>query len=249
MGETNMTQSAMTLWELITARAEASPEKQMAIDEAGRTMTFAQYQQRCEVAAAGFADSGVQAGTVVTWILPSTFESLILAGALSRLGAVQNPILPIYGHKEIGFILGQAGTSVLVIPRAVRGFDFAEMAEELTGGTDVATVVVEPDLPSGDPSRLPKYATAADDVRWLFYSSGTTADPKGAMHTDASISAASDGMQCGCHIGPDDKSAVVFPITHVGGLVWLFNSMQTGVELLMVEAFNPAEILRPNVRL
>ena len=237
MGETEMTP---TLWELIEQRAAATPDKQMAIDESDRTMTFAEYRERCEVAAAGFAEMGVAAGSVVTWILPSTFESLILAGALSRLGAVQNPILPIYRHKEIGFILGQAGTSVLVVPRVFRGFDFAEMAAELTADGEVSTFVVEPDLPAGDPSALAPYSTAADDVRWLFYSSGTTADPKGAMHTDASISAASDGMQSGCHIGPDDKSAVVFPITHVGGLVWLFNSMQTGVELLMVEAFDPA---------
>jgi acyl-CoA synthetase (AMP-forming)/AMP-acid ligase II len=237
MGETDMTPA---LWELIEQRAAATPDKQMAIDESDRTMTFAQYRERCEVAAAGFAEMGVAAGSVVTWILPSTFESLILAGALSRLGAVQNPILPIYRHKEIGFILGQAGTSVLVVPHVFRGFDFADMAAELTADGEVSTFVVEPDLPAGDPSALTPYSTAADDVRWLFYSSGTTADPKGAMHTDASISAASDGMQSGCHIGPDDKSAVVFPITHVGGLVWLFNSMQTGVELLMVEAFDPA---------
>jgi acyl-CoA synthetase (AMP-forming)/AMP-acid ligase II len=42
-------------------------------------------------------------------------------------------------------------------------------------------------------------------------------------------------------VGPDDKAAVVFPITHVGGLIWLFNACETGVELLMVETFTPTE--------
>jgi len=78
-------------------------------------------------------------------------------------------------------------------------------------------------------------------LRWLFYSSGTTADPKGAKHSDNSLSAANDGMQWSMQVGPQDKAAVVFPITHVGGLVWLFNAMQTGVELLMVETFDPAQ--------
>ncbi len=77
-------------------------------------------------------------------------------------------------------------------------------------------------------------------LRWLFYSSGTTADPKGAKHSDRSLSAANDGMQWSMQVTDADRAAVVFPVTHVGGLVWLFNAMQTGVELLMVEVFDPA---------
>ena len=230
--------SGMTLWQSIEARAAATPDKRMAIDERDRTMTFGEYRAACEVAAAGFSDLGVGVATPVTWILPSTFEALVLAGALARLGARQNPILPIYRHREVGFITTQSSAEMLVVPRDFRGFDFATMAEEVADGAQV--VVVDPDLPAGDPAILTDASSNADDPRWLFYSSGTTADPKGAIHSDGSIAAASDGMQSGCRIGPDDKSAVVFPITHVGGLVWLFNAMRTGVELLMVEAFDPA---------
>ncbi len=242
MTHDTITLDGMTLWESICARAAATPDKRMAIDEADRTMTFGEYRDRCEVAAAGFHDLGVSAGTPVSWILPSTFESMILAGALARLGARQNPILPLYRHREVGFIVAQSTAEVIVVPPAIRDFDSAQMARDVAA--DNATVrhviVVDPDLPAGDPATLPPAAGSSTDIAWLFYSSGTTADPKGALHTDASISAASDGMQSGCHIGPDDKSAVVFPITHVGGLVWLFNAMHTGVELLMVEAYNPA---------
>ena len=104
-------------------------------------------------------------------------------------------------------------------------------------------LVADPDLPEGDPTTLGRPAPGAGadgrwPMRWLFYSSGTTADPKGAKHSDRSISAANDGMQWSMEVGPTDKAAVVFPITHVGGLVWLFNTMQTGVELLMVEIFD-----------
>lgn len=175
--------------------------------------------------------------------MPSTFEALILVGALSRLGARQNPILPIYRNREVGFIVEQSGTELLVVPGEFRGFDFAQMAHDVAagvGGTTPDVLVADGELPDGDPADLAPFISAADDHRWLFYSSGTTADPKGAIHTDASIAAASFGMQSGCRIVPDDRSAVVFPLTHVGGLVWLFNAMHTGVELLMVEVFDPA---------
>ncbi len=231
--------SGLSLWELIETRALLTPDKQMARDEAGRAMTFAEYRSWCERCAAGLQSRGVEEGTAVSWTLPSTFESLVLVGALSRLRAVQNPILPIYRHREFSFITAQSRCELLIVPATYRDFDFAQMARQLAGD-DFSVLVVDDALPEGDPTTLAPAISSPADVRWLFYSSGTTADPKGALHTDLSISAANNGMQSGCEVGPDDRSAVVFPLTHVGGLVWLFNSMQTGVELLMVTAFDPA---------
>jgi acyl-CoA synthetase (AMP-forming)/AMP-acid ligase II len=240
---TVLTTRGKTLWELVEERAAATPDKRMAYDEAGRTLTYAEYRDWCLRVAAGFAARGVGEGTAVSWILPSRFEAMVLAGALARLGAVQNPILPIYRHREVGFILRQSGCRVLVVPGVFRGFEYplmaAEVCADLPEGQTVDVVVADPELPEGDPTTLPPFRPDSEALRWLFYSSGTTADPKGAKHCDRSLSAANDGMQWSMEVGPTDKAAVVFPITHVGGLVWLFNTLQTGVELLMVETFNP----------
>lgn len=231
-----------TLWQLVCERALLTPDKQMARDESGRTLTFGAYKDWCERVAAGLSQLGVGKGTNVSWIQPSRFESLALTGALSRLGAVQNPILPIYRHREVSFITRQSQCRVLIVPGVFRGFDFGPMAREVAGELDheVTVLVADPALPEADPDAvgLPPYEADLHGLRWLFYSSGTTADPKGAKHSDFSMSAANDGMQWSMEVGPDDRAAVVFPITHVGGLIWLFNAMQTGVELLMVETFD-----------
>lgn len=229
-----------TLWELIDERAAASPDLRMARDGAGRTLTYGEYRDWCLRAAAGLQRRGIGQETRVSWVLPSRMEAMVLAGALSRLGAVQNPILPIYRQREVGFITRQSECSVLVVPGVFRGFDYEAMAHEATAGQDVDVLVAAPDLPEGDPASLPPYRAAPTELRWLFYSSGTTADPKGAKHCDLSLSAANTGMQWSMQVTSADKAAVVFPITHVGGLVWLFNAMETGVELLMVEIFDPA---------
>ena len=232
-----------TLWQLICERAALTPNKQMARDESGRTLTFGQYQTWCERMAAGLHQRGIGVGTNVSWILPSRFESLVLAGALSRLGAVQNPILPIYRQREVTFIAEQSTCRFMIVPRIFRGFDYPTMVADVAASLDVPFEIIigDPDLPEADPltTSIPDYEPVLDSMRWLFYSSGTTADPKGAKHSDNSLSAANDGMQWSMQVGPTDKAAVVFPITHVGGLVWLFNAMQTGVELLMVETFDP----------
>ena len=238
----NLDTTGKTLWQLVSERALTTPDKRMAFDERGRSMTFGEYKNWCERVAAGLSQMGVGENTNVSWILPSRFESLVLTGALSRLGAIQNPILPIYRHREVSFITKQSECKVLIVPGVFRGFDFPPMANDVIGDRDVRIIVADPDLPEADPDAvgLPPYRADVDGLRWLFYSSGTTADPKGAKHSDASMGAANLGMQWSMQVGPDDKAAVVFPITHVGGLIWLFNAMETGVELLMVETFDPA---------
>jgi len=234
--------SGKTLWQLITERALMTPDKRMALDGNGRTLTYGEYKNWCERVAAGLAQRGISENTNVSWVLPSRFESLVLTGALSRLGAIQNPILPIYRNREVSFIVSQSNCKVLIVPRMFRGFDYEPMAHEVVAslGRNVEIIIADPDMPEADPAGLADYQAELDAVRWLFYSSGTTADPKGAKHSDNSLSAANDGMQWSMQVTPEDKAAVVFPITHVGGLVWLFNAMQTGVELLMVETFDPA---------
>ena len=127
------------------------------------------------------------------------------------------------------------------MPGTFRGFDYPPMAAEATADLrrrDARRRSRRCPRATRRPCR--RTSPALDDWRWLFYSSGTTADPKGAKHSDRSLSAANDSMQWGMQVTGDDKTAVVFPITHVGGLVWLFNTMQTGVELLMVETFDPS---------
>jgi acyl-CoA synthetase (AMP-forming)/AMP-acid ligase II len=74
----------------------------------------------------------------------------------------------------------------------------------------------------------------------VFYTSGTTADPKGARHTDVSVRAAAVALLTGLEITDADRSALVFPYTHVGGQVWMFTSLITGARLVLTEAFVPA---------
>jgi cyclohexanecarboxylate-CoA ligase len=241
-----MIDDARSLWELIERRVADTPDATMVIDEDGRTMTFAEYRTAAQRAAAGLAELGVGEGTPVSWALPTWIESLVLVGALSRLGAVQNPILPIYRHREVGFVAKQTGAKLLIVPSTWKGFDYEGMAREIAAdqpGLDV--LIVDRKLPDADPSSLapaPAPSASADDapVRWAFYTSGTTADPKGAQHTDRTIMASAYGMTKALALTPDDVSPLVFPFTHIGGIGWLFSSMMVGFKSVVIEAFDPA---------
>jgi acyl-CoA synthetase (AMP-forming)/AMP-acid ligase II len=237
---------APTLWGLIEARAAATPEAVLAREDTGNELTFAGYRDACLRVAAGlYAEHGVRAGTSVSWELPTWNESLVLVGALCRLGARQNPLIPIYRHREVGFIVTQSEASLLVVPTVYRGFDFEAMARELAvDRPGLEVLVVDRDLPDADPSVLPPVEAVPDTaahapVRWLFYTSGTTADPKGATHTDLTVTASALAMAECLDMRADDVSALVFPFTHIGGIGWLIAALMTGCTLLTTEAFDP----------
>lgn len=241
---------AATLWGLIEARAAATPDALMAVDEIGREMTFADYRDRVGVAAAGLAaDQGIGPGDVITWQLPTWLESMVLVGAIARLGATQNPVLPIYREREVGFCVRQAGAKLLIVPSDFANFDFVAMAEGIAAeaaaeGQVVTILTSDRSLPAGDPSTLPAPPERGDDVRWLFYTSGTTADPKGAQHTDRTIDAVARGMGRRLGVTAEDRNALAFPFTHIGGITWLVTSLQVGMSNILFQAFVP-EIVVP----
>jgi len=145
----------------------------------------------------------------------------------------------------VSFITAQSEASLLAVPTVFRGFDFEVMAREIAAGRDgLSVLVVDRSLPDGDPAGLPPVEadpTRADEapIRWVFYTSGTTADPKGAPHTDLTVMASALVMAESLDMTADDVTALVFPFTHIGGIGWLMTALITGCRLLTTEAFDP----------
>jgi len=238
-----------TLWELIERRVDETPDAEMAVDESGRRMTFAEFKARAERTAAALAEShGIGAGDVVTWQLPTWFESIVLVAAISRLDAIQNPILHIYREREVEFCVRQTQAKLLVVPTEFGGFGFADMANVIADrvradGGALAVLTVDRSLPEAETANLPAPPSDGDAVRWLFYTSGTTADPKGAQHTDATVHAVSKGMAERLAVTAADRNALAFPFPHIGGITWLFTSLQTGCVNICFQAFVPDQVV------
>ncbi|HXA31944.1 MAG TPA: AMP-binding protein, partial [Acidimicrobiales bacterium] len=103
-----------TLWGLLEQRAAVTPDRVLLEDDTGRTMTAAQWRDTAEQVAAALFARGITADTPVSWQLPTTHEAAVLLLALARLGAVENPIIPILRQREVGFIVGQTGARLLI---------------------------------------------------------------------------------------------------------------------------------------
>jgi cyclohexanecarboxylate-CoA ligase len=234
-----------TLWGMIERRGAETPDWLMAVDEHGTQLTFGEFRQSALRVAAGLHRLGVDQGTPVSWQLPNWLNSLVLVGALSRLGAVQNPLVPIYREYEINFTVGQTKAEVLVVPGVWRGTDYEAIARRAIADlpNPPQLVVTDGTLPEGDPALLPAHRplTSSDPlpVRWIYYTSGSTSKPKGAMHTDGTLGAAAYFMVERVQMVPSDRCALVFPFSHIGGANFMFSGLISGCSYICVEAFDP----------
>ena len=233
---------AATLWELVERRAAATPDATLLISEAGDTLTCAEFQDRALRAAAGFAALGVGHGTRVTWELPNRFETIIASFALARLGAVQNPILHFYRHKEVGYAIRATEAELVLVPGTWGGFDFTAMVHELVADSTNPPQVIDifADLPDGDPATLPPAPTDGNEVRWIYFTSGTTSDPKGVRHTDRTLITGANGLAVALDMSPDDVGSIAFPFSHIAGPDYFGTMLIAGFPALLFEAFVPA---------
>ncbi len=231
-----------TLSALVDARAEATPDSVLFIDHNDRRVTCVAYRDESLRVAAILAELGIGRGTLVSWILPTGIDALVLTAALSRLGAVQNPIIPIYREREVGHIVDEASVDVLVVIPEWRDFDYLGLAEDLAG-TRPGLGVLRVEDALGGLELWTGFHRRSHDVlgptKWIFYTSGSTGHPKGVRHTDASLLAAARGMVDHLAITDRDLSGIAFPIAHIGGPINLMAGLFSGATLLLVEIFEP----------
>ena len=228
------------LWSALDARAAATPGAVVLIDRNGRRVTFSALRDDAACVAAGLAGLGVAAGDVVAWELPTWVEAVVLAIALNRLGAVQVPIIPIYREREVTHCCRQTGARWLVTTEAFRGFDFAAMGAAVATELGLTHVTVAPGvLPRGDPAALAPHVPRPDDARWVFYTSGTTSEPKGARHNDRALAGVGAQMADRMQLGPSSRYALPFPFPHVGGVLLLYSALHSGCAHLLEDVFDP----------
>ncbi|WP_433919868.1 AMP-binding protein [Streptomyces canus] len=235
-----------TLWESLVHRADLDPGSTLVSDEHGRTLSAGAFADEAERVAAWLYARGVREGSVVSWQLPTTINALLVSVALSRLGAVQNPLVTTLREPDVEFMVRQAGSALLLVPESQPRYDHASMARRLEGRVPgLQALVLESALPHGSSAPLPRARGAApDDVRWLYYTSGTTAVPKGARHRDSDLVAAARTFCAAVSPGPNDVISSIAPVAHIGGLVFFLGAVRSGAHLVVTESFAPLETAR-----
>ena len=215
---------------LLRERVRRTPNRSFLVD-GDRRLSFADFAARAGRLAAGLGMLGIGEGDVVAWQLPSWLEGALLTVALDALGAVAVPILSIYREAEVEFVLRQTRARALVVPGSFRGFDHRDLAASVhsRAGDLEHVLVARADAPQGMRSLDDLIAKSpakelADEARdphavsAVFYTSGTTAEPKGVLHTRSTLGSYARVNASAVGTRPQDVSLLQFPLAHIGGV-------------------------------
>lgn len=207
------------LYQRFADQATRAPEAP-ALQAGGRLLTMRGFVDLVDATARQFQDEGLGKGDFIGWLGHNTPEMLAALLACAKLGAVWVPLNWRLAAPELAAIARHAGLS------ALKGTpELADLAAQLRGWVTL-TGPAEPAQPG--------------DVM-LVYTSGTTGEPKGAMHTQAGMLANLAMATAVQGMGAAERVLAVLPLFHVGGLcIQVLPALACGAVVNLHARFEPA---------
>lgn len=248
----------ITLYDDLARACELHPDRIACIGlEVTRgsrsTLTYRELKDKADSFAAGLQKLGVNRGDVVSVQLPNVVEFAIALYGIFKLGAVFNGVTSIYREREVEFILKRTESSVYIIPREFRGFDFEAMAQSIKSRVSTLRHIVTIDRDqSNDPSEsipfeslfgdeLTNISVASTDLAQLAFTSGTTGEPKGVMHTHETLRKTVVHYVEHVELPLECVNLVVSPVGHQTGFLWgVILSIHLGGTAVYLDLWSPA---------
>jgi acyl-CoA synthetase (AMP-forming)/AMP-acid ligase II len=250
-----------TLGALVDRSLRASPASTVNIWSESRPWhgTYAEIRSEALRLVATLAEAGLAPGDVVAFQMPNWREAVIAFYGLAMGGYVLVPIVHIYGHKEVRFILAQTGARAYVSADRYGHVDYVDIVDgarrDELPDLGLHIVVGSPDSTPRAPVRRvgwdvvdaaapaePSRGADPNDVCVLAYTSGTTSDPKGVMHTHRTLLAELSHIRP--WITPGSPNLMGSPVTHATGMLGaVLAPMQLGQDIHLIDRWDPARVL------
>jgi acyl-coenzyme A synthetase/AMP-(fatty) acid ligase len=233
--------STDTFHDILVRRVEENPDKVFATDGA-QSLTFRELFDAGQRLAVGLHRRGLRRGDTAAVQLPNWVEFIKVLTALSRLGVIMVPIMPIYRREDVSYVLSNAGVRTVFTPAQFSKFGYLDMYRALRQEHPELTIVVarpdgtaediadtdsnvftlhqlEADTDDASARAELRNRPGPDDPFVTVYTSETTSRPKGCVHTFNTYCAGARAL-----VGPFGytEADVQFgpsPIAHTTGLV------------------------------
>jgi fatty-acyl-CoA synthase len=240
--------------EVLRRNADRFPDKECVIGPGSR-FTYRQLYDRASSLAQGMLALGLGKGDIVGVLLYNCVEYLEITFAVNQIGAVWLPLNFRLAAPEIHYVLGNAGAMAL-ITEAEFVPAIASIKEGLPALKHLFVLGDGDSLPDGwygyqgvlkanMGARIPHAEVTLDDLHRLMYTSGTTAHPKGVMLTYGNLYWKNIGHILTFAITDADRTLVVGPLYHVGGMdLPGTGTLYAGGSLVILRRFDPKETLK-----
>ncbi len=251
--------------ELLRSRVEANPDKVFVTDGV-HALTYADLYDTSQRLALGLHRRGLGSGDRVAVQLPNWAAFVVIAAALSRIGAVMVPIMPIYRKDEVAHVVSDASVKMAIAPTEFKGFDYIAMFDEIRRDSDTLSSIVAVRAPDSlhdalaerdvlvlEDLLVPEVSVADVDAELdvrvhpdepfvIVYTSGTTSRPKGCLHTFNTYASGARALTVAFGHTEADVQFGPSPITHTTGLVTsVLIPLLAGASTHVMAEWNPVQ--------
>ncbi|WP_404610978.1 AMP-binding protein [Caballeronia udeis] len=241
----------ITFSDILEKRVEEIPEC-VAFKDDYRVVSYAQLWSEVRRFAELLRRQGVGCGDVVTLQLPNRIEFPVVFFALELIGAVANKISPDLRAEELRYILTFSRSKAYVCAKQFKGFDYIGMLRGLRENLSEPICVVCVDPIEGDDvvsyadalSNLPALSDQdrvrmdPDQIMRMCFTSGTTGNPKGVLHSFNTTLCAARFLNRDMHVAQNDVLLAYLPVALNWGYLTLLQSVMAGACTVLLERFS-----------
>jgi non-ribosomal peptide synthetase component E (peptide arylation enzyme) len=244
-----------TVFDILAEQAANYPDR-IAIKDQHGAISYGALKERIERAAQFYRSIGIRRGDVVTIQLPNRIEFAVAFIALELLGAIANKVNPDFRARELGYMLKFSGSSAYVFPKQWKDFDYAGMARGLqrenpalkrlivVGGAVEGMQDFDHGVAAAEPiAAADKVHMDPDEVCRMCFTSGTTGDPKCALHSFNTTLYAVELLNHDMEVTEREVFLAFLPLGLNWGYITLLQSILAGATLVLMERFNPRAAL------
>lgn len=246
-----------TFYQHLEAMAESQPDKPVLVEQA-RQITYRELKEKVDRCAAWFRSLGIGAGDVVTIQFPNRYEFAVVFFSLELLGAVANTISPDFRRREVEYIIRFSGSKAYVCADSFKGFDYVDMIQSMRHELDCLKLVV---VSGGAPregcfslgeglantppiSRAHRVHMDPNAIMRMAFTSGTTGDPKGVMHSFNTTLYAAELVNQEMGVTENEVFLIWLPLGLNWGYLTIVQTVMSGATSVLMERFNPEEALK-----
>lgn len=250
-----------TILDFLRSAVEKNPDKTALVsfkveNQTEQTFSYQQLWNMTNKIALGLKQLGVEKNDVVSCQLPNWWEFTLLYLACSRIGAVLNPLMPIFRERELEFMLKHGESKVFVVPKTFRNFSHEQLANQLhskletlqhvvvvngEGENNFDCLLVNHGLEQNAAAiaELDRLESGPDDITQLIFTSGTTGEPKGVMHTANTLFSNIVPYAERLHLTENDVVLMALPMAHQTGFMYgLMMPIQLNTKVVLQDVWD-----------
>ena len=165
------------------------PDKEHLVGLKPERITYKELDRSIDAVATAFLKMGIKKDDIIMVQMPNTWELFLSYFAIWRVGAICTPFAAQWRSRESDYIAGLTDAKAYIVAEEFGGFDYVKLAEEIQRKNPTIEHVITLNqlrgMAKGEIAKeeLDKVKQDANEICFIYWTSGTEADPKACPHS------------------------------------------------------------------